>query len=182
MSADIRFLDYKRLAPGTGLCPGGYHVVLYSQNDNRTPCLFHPSSEPIHVNAYTVALLSSRSSCRCGVFMKFAPPTSITNILFHPRNIQLDSRAQVQPKEYSNLSPFPPSFASPCPILIGTNFQFLLPSLSINSPIYLVTPFLRILTWSSLADSAHVLGVEEAVCRLKLAADAGADVRFIEGV
>jgi 2-methylisocitrate lyase-like PEP mutase family enzyme len=31
-------------------------------------------------------------------------------------------------------------------------------------------------------DSAQVLGMEEAVCRLKLAADAGADVCFIEGV
>ena len=31
-------------------------------------------------------------------------------------------------------------------------------------------------------DSAQVLGMEEAVIRLKLAADAGADVCFIEGV
>ena len=31
-------------------------------------------------------------------------------------------------------------------------------------------------------DSAQVLGMEEAVTRLKLAADAGADVCFIEGV
>lgn len=31
-------------------------------------------------------------------------------------------------------------------------------------------------------DSAQVLGMEEAVLRLKLAADAGADVCFIEGV
>lgn len=31
-------------------------------------------------------------------------------------------------------------------------------------------------------DSAQVLGMEEAITRLKLAADAGADVCFIEGV
>lgn len=31
-------------------------------------------------------------------------------------------------------------------------------------------------------DSAQVLGMEEAVTRLRLAADAGADVCFIEGV
>ena len=31
-------------------------------------------------------------------------------------------------------------------------------------------------------DSAQVLGMDEAVARLKLAADAGADVCFIEGV
>ena len=31
-------------------------------------------------------------------------------------------------------------------------------------------------------DSAQVLGMEEAVTRLKLAAEAGADVCFIEGV
>lgn len=31
-------------------------------------------------------------------------------------------------------------------------------------------------------DSAQVLGMDEAICRLKLAADAGADVCFIEGV
>lgn len=31
-------------------------------------------------------------------------------------------------------------------------------------------------------DSAQVLGMEEATTRLKLAADAGADVCFIEGV
>ncbi len=31
-------------------------------------------------------------------------------------------------------------------------------------------------------DSAQVLGMEEAIIRLKLAADAGADVCFIEGV
>ena len=31
-------------------------------------------------------------------------------------------------------------------------------------------------------DSAQVLGIEEAIIRLKLAADAGADVCFIEGV
>jgi 2-methylisocitrate lyase-like PEP mutase family enzyme len=32
------------------------------------------------------------------------------------------------------------------------------------------------------ADSAHVLGMEGATIRLKLAADAGTDVCFIEGV
>jgi 2-methylisocitrate lyase-like PEP mutase family enzyme len=32
------------------------------------------------------------------------------------------------------------------------------------------------------SDSAQVLGMEEAVTRLKLASDAGADVCFIEGV
>jgi 2-methylisocitrate lyase-like PEP mutase family enzyme len=31
-------------------------------------------------------------------------------------------------------------------------------------------------------DSAQVLGMDEAILRLKLAADAGADVCFIEGV
>jgi hypothetical protein len=56
MSADIRFPDYIRLAPGTGLCLGGYYLILYSQNDNPTPCLLHPSSEPTDVNAYTLAL------------------------------------------------------------------------------------------------------------------------------
>jgi 2-methylisocitrate lyase-like PEP mutase family enzyme len=31
-------------------------------------------------------------------------------------------------------------------------------------------------------DSGHMVGMEEAVRRLTLAADAGADVRFVEGV
>lgn len=43
----------------------------------------------------------------------------------------------------------------------------------------LIRPFKVII---ARTDSAQVLGMEEAVTRLKLASDAGADVCFIEGV
>lgn len=43
-----------------------------------------------------------------------------------------------------------------------------------------ISQFLQVIIGRT--DSAQVLGMEEAVIRLKLAADAGADVCFIEGV
>jgi hypothetical protein len=59
MSANIRFPDYMRLAPGTVFVQANIHCILYSQKDNRTPSALPSSSETIYDTAYTLALLSS---------------------------------------------------------------------------------------------------------------------------
>src|ERR1700674_1970610 len=72
----------------------------------------------------------------------------------------------------------PLSFASFRSILIGANFNSI-PISIVVQPFHLPRDPIPGDSDPGRTDSAHMVGMEKAVCRLKLTADAGADVCFI---